>query len=473
MKKVCTSIIVLLFFCVLVSEELNLSSGTQNDAASFFVVHEEWLSHWKNQNIEEYLKYYHQDFMSVTSNMNLERWTTHKRLVFNPRRTVEVEFSDIQLTFEGDRIQFIAYQDYRARNFSDFGRKTMFWVYENNRWLILKEDWVETPRPVQPPDPPIIIDPPDIIEPPIIIEPPKPDTLRPIWEARVGQVPFEYINFLFDKKHDYDDYLFVVEKRDQYAALYRFEDGFESINLLNTYIISSGQVQGNKMRRGDLKTPEGLYFTIQYIPERQLEARFGSGAFVLDYPNELDRVRRKTGSGIWIHGSDIDMVPFDTEGCVRFENEEITYFREVLNIQRAPVIINDIIEWTNVNSLRNEIEKINKILADWEESWETQDIERYLAFYCSNEFITHRQRMDYHRWVTHKRAVFNPRNNVVINLSNFDYYYADHLLLVTFYQDYKSNSLSSFGRKQLVLRRLPDSWIIIQEEWVPARRPRN
>ena len=309
---------------------------------------------------------------------------------------------------------------------------------------------------------------------------PESDTLRLQWEKHAGYVPFDFINFLFQMPQEYDEVMIIVEKANQHAATFRFGEGKRSITLMETYPISSGQAHGNKMVRGDLKTPEGLYITTRFRSEANLREaygrdalQFGTGAWVLNYPNQLDRLRLKTGSGIWIHGSDRAMIPFETEGCVRFDNDVIDYFRDVLNLTRTAVIINDEIDWTTVEALDAEVRRVINLLADWEESWRGQDIERYLAFYCREEFITRRQRMDYTAWANHKQRVFNPDNSVNITFSEFFYYYGDGLLLVTFYQDYSSGTFSSFGRKQLVLRKTDSSWIIIQEEWLPATRPRD
>jgi len=466
-----------------------------------------WHRAWKAQNITAYLAFYTQDFFSRTSNQDITAWSNHKTRVFRQNDSVEVVFSHFTHFWNEDLIYIEVMQDYRANNFQNFGRKTLLWERRDSKWQIVAENWYAAPvPPPPPPDEPIVVDPPEIVidPPPIDIVVPVPDTLRPKWEARVGYVPFDFINFLFPMQQNYGEILIIVEKANQHAATFRFSEDKREITLMEAYPISSGQAHGNKIVRGDLKTPEGLYITTRFRSEENMRStygrdalQFGTGAWVLNYPNQLDRIRRKTGSGIWIHGSDRAIVPFDTEGCVRFDNDVIDYFRDTLKLDvRTAVIINDEIDWRTVGSLDREVKAINSFLADWEDSWRNQDIEKYLAFYCGEEFITRRQRMDYTQWVNHKRRVFNPENTVNITFSDFYYYYADNLLLVTFYQDYSSGTFHSFGRKQLVLRRLHDSmgagldvasrvptgldvaryvptmqWIIIQEEWLPATRP--
>jgi len=429
------------------------------DLHAYGVAYQGWLQSWKTQNITQYLSYYHPDFRSETSNMDFDQWKAHKTKIFNPRRAVQVELSDVTTDMANNVFTVSAFQDYKAGTYSDFGKKTIVWTFENDKWLITKEEWVAMERPPK-------IEPPIIEPPPPPIIPAKPDTLKPIWEARKGQVPYEYINILLNPQKDFGTHLFVVEKKDQYAGLYTISGDKQQIELQKTYFISSGQNAGNKEKWRDLKTPEGMYFTLNFIPQRQLHKKFGSGAFVLDYPNEMDKLRKKTGSGIWIHGSDKDIEPMDTEGCIRFENKEIDYFHDELNLTHAPVIISEVIDWTTISNLRSEITNINKFLDDWKTAWQNLNLTSYLSYYDSDEFITQKQRMNYKKWADYKQSVFANANHPVITFSSFEYHYADNLLLITCTQDYKSGSYTDFGKKQIILKRVNNTWKIIQEEWV-------
>ena len=303
------------------------------------------------------------------------------------------------------------------------------------------------------------------------------------WTERQGTVPYCFINFLFPEtllhtfegniaKSELGNHLIIVEKSDQHAALYRFQNGeIPEIELMNAYQISSGKADGNKLRRGDLKTPEGLYIAHPFFSEQNLRGRYGAiaaqygtGAWELGYPNTLDRLRRKTGSGIWVHGTDVGTIPFDTEGCVRFENDVITYFNEELRFSKTPVIIGDVIEWVTIDFLLNEVQNIEIFLNNWLESWKRQDIIQYLSFYDQDDFVTHRQNMDFASWERHKRNIFQD-SPVEIEMKDISYYYADNLLLISFTQNYYSTSVQNTGKKQLVLRRGRMGWRIVQEEF--------
>jgi murein L,D-transpeptidase YafK len=44
--------------------------------------------------------------------------------------------------------------------------------------------------------------------------------------------------------------------------------------------------------------------------------KYGYEAYTLNYPNPIDKLRRKTGYGIWIYGRGVPITPNLTGGCV-------------------------------------------------------------------------------------------------------------------------------------------------------------
>ncbi len=433
------------------------------DIAGFTKNFNMWVSSWENQEIDNYLSFYHSDFYSKSNNMDLDKWIKHKKRIFNRNDKIDVQFTNISYILKENYLYFEALQEYNADTYQDFGKKIIIWKYENDNWYIWAEDWQKIERPViteEPPKPEIPL---------IVIEEPKPDSMKTVWELNKGKFPYEYINFLFPKLHNYDDYLIVVDKITQSAALYSMKNHFKEIDLYKTYIISSGQAEGNKWRRGDLKTPEGLYFTQRFIPDEELAPKYGTGAFTLNYPNQLDRLLKKTGYGIWLHGSDIGIIPFDTEGCVRFENDEIIYFKEILRLENTPVIINNEIKWHELRELQNEVDTILEFIDSWKNSWQEKNFESYNNFY-SHDFHSDKQKMDYEQWYNHKKNVFLRNDQIIIDIYDFDYYYADGFILISFFQDYKAGNYRDFGKKHLVLKRNSNQWKIFKEEWQATAR---
>ena len=72
--------------------------------------------------------------------------------------------------------------------------------------------------------------------------------------------------------------------------------------------------------------------------------RYGSGAFVLNYPNQTDIQNNKTGSGIWIHGIDNEDEIQNkniSKGCVVVENKTLMKINHYINkkINKTIVLI--------------------------------------------------------------------------------------------------------------------------------------
>ncbi len=81
------------------------------------------------------------------------------------------------------------------------------------------------------------------------------------------------------------------------------------------YVCTTGKGKGDKQLRGDLKTPEGIYFITGKRRGLDFE-EYGGEAYMLDYPNPVDRQRGKTGSGIWVHSRGRSITPFESRGCI-------------------------------------------------------------------------------------------------------------------------------------------------------------
>ena len=83
------------------------------------------------------------------------------------------------------------------------------------------------------------------------------------------------------------------------------------------YYMSVGKNGSGKKIQGDKKTPLGIYFITEKLDISKLPSRYGAAAYPLDYPNSLDRYMKKTGYGIWLHGTDPDILKRprrDTDG---------------------------------------------------------------------------------------------------------------------------------------------------------------
>ena len=99
-----------------------------------------------------------------------------------------------------------------------------------------------------------------------------------------------------------------------------------------------GRVEGDKQKEGDLKTPEGVYFITRKITQKLDFMEYGPHAVSLNYPNPADRLRGKTGSGIWLHSKGQPIAGLTTRGCLAIDQHEI---REIVHQLKpgTPVIV--------------------------------------------------------------------------------------------------------------------------------------
>lgn len=127
----------------------------------------------------------------------------------------------------------------------------------------------------------------------------------------------------------------VVEKSKRLMHL------MQNGKVLKTYYVALGQSPwGHKLKRGDQRTPEGVY-TIDY---RRPESRFNK-ALHISYPNARDRQYAAVngldpGGEIYIHGEPNGGVnparliggPDWTDGCIAVSNRQMN---EIWNLVRT------------------------------------------------------------------------------------------------------------------------------------------
>ena len=148
------------------------------------------------------------------------------------------------------------------------------------------------------------------------------------------------------------------------------------MEVLEEFPILTGRVDGNKIKRGDEKTPEGVYYVLSYSSGDELVKRYGdyaliygAGSFPLNYPNMVDRIEKKTGGGIWLHGVKPDLDKTYTQGCVAMNN---THFNTLFkNIKvTTPTIIAEKLMYTDEYNYESTKSKVEKAFNDFMTAWE-------------------------------------------------------------------------------------------------------
>ncbi len=136
-------------------------------------------------------------------------------------------------------------------------------------------------------------------------------------------------------------YAVVVSKSYQKMLVIKMEDGYPVV--ADQFIAVTGLKFGDKEKQGDMKTPSGVYLATAFKPASSLPSYYGAGAFVLNYPNALDRfVIKRDGDGIWIHGSkEKNPLFFSSKGCVILNNSSFNALYHYIKLKKTPVVIQE------------------------------------------------------------------------------------------------------------------------------------
>ncbi|MDR1396792.1 MAG: L,D-transpeptidase [Desulfarculales bacterium] len=129
--------------------------------------------------------------------------------------------------------------------------------------------------------------------------------------------------------------LLVVDKSRQRLMVLRY---MGEMVLEYEYPCATGANAGSKQTEGDSRTPVGIYFTTHRYIDRQMSV-FGYQAIHLDYPNAFDMDQSRNGNGIYIHGTNQDLQPRSSNGCIAMRNEDIAHLGELIKEQVTPVIV--------------------------------------------------------------------------------------------------------------------------------------
>ena len=142
---------------------------------------------------------------------------------------------------------------------------------------------------------------------------------------------------LYHKAGSEPIHLILVEKATQKLHLYLYDGRYRRIK---SYSAATGENQGKKKREKDEKTPEGIYFNTKTYRDSKITI-FGDRAFGLNYPDVFDKFEGNRGSGIFVHGSDKDVSPFSTNGCIALDNHDLADLDQRIRFKKTPVIIGE------------------------------------------------------------------------------------------------------------------------------------
>ncbi len=249
------------------------------------------------------------------------------------------------------------------------------------------------------------------------------------------------------------------------ATLFVYENVQGEPRYVTDFYITIGKLGTEKIVEGDQRTPIGVYFVQAEINKDTLTDFYGSRAYPINYPNEFDRRNRRTGSGIWLHGTPSDTYsrpPRASNGCLVLSNDDLDKLAPYMQAGVTPIIITNQMDWSNEQDQQERAALLQEI-EQWRKDWASLDTEAYLKHYAPS-FAN--DDMDYPKWAKQKQLVNSAKSWIKLDLANLSVFaYPDqpNLAVVNFEQDYSSNNLTNRMKKRQYWIKQNDQWQIIYE----------
>ncbi|MDR1309564.1 MAG: L,D-transpeptidase family protein [Deltaproteobacteria bacterium] len=259
--------------------------------------------------------------------------------------------------------------------------------------------------------------------------------------------------------------IMVVNKAEQRLLIYR-HDGLGNVWLERIVPCSTGMVQGDKLVRGDKKTPEGFYVFRQKLLPSELPDIYGTLAYPMDYPNFWDRKIGRGGDGIWTHGINKPLVDYDSNGCIEMLNHDIAALEAEIRLHDTPILVYEDLALERSDLLREEGDGIAAFVEAWRQAWTASDIARYASFYDRGFFNT--DELPFQGWMDRKARVAAGYRRIEVGIADLRVFRHRDTVVASFTQSYRGDDrFQSVGHKRLYIKGGPGDWRIVAEEYGP------
>lgn len=256
------------------------------------------------------------------------------------------------------------------------------------------------------------------------------------------------------------------------SRLYVFANKSGQPQRIADYFISMGRAGAEKTKQGDLRTPLGVYFVQSFMPDSELDDKYGVGAYPLNYPNVWDARHGRTGHGIWLHGTDsgtYNRPPLASEGCVVLPNKDLQTVGQYIALGQTPVIIGNGLEWLDATQWLAHQQTADAVFEQWLNDWRSLNTANYLQHY-SPDFNDGKK--NFHQWSEYKQRVAQGKTFIDVNAKYVSLllHPNEQVMVATYLQEYSSNNFSSQTWKRQYWQNESDGvWRIIHEAEVPAQ----
>ncbi len=288
---------------------------------------------------------------------------------------------------------------------------------------------------------------------------PDPDPVSPPKDRLPASLALISSNLYFSP------YAFLVDKSSRTLSIWKWNEHQPEVVAL--YSTDLGRAKGDKQVVGDHKTPEGVYFFQEAHDGRKINFdEYGSQIFTMDYPNLFDRLEKKSGYGIWLHGiPDSKSLWRGSRGCVVVRDEVIKKLGQFITVKMTPIIVEDKAEYLTREAWESQRTDVLKWMNSWLEAWQSKDVDRYIDFYHS-DFKA--QKMDRQKWYDFKKGLTEKYSFIKVEKQEPNIFIHGNRVILRFLQKYTSDMNQDFGEKTLHLKKINGHYKIVGETWAPV-----
>jgi murein L,D-transpeptidase YafK len=260
----------------------------------------------------------------------------------------------------------------------------------------------------------------------------------------------------------YSPYAFLADKSTRTLSVWKFTP--EGPVFIEAHPIDLGKIAGDKEVLGDRKTPEGIYFFQQsYEGNRINFEEYGSHAFTTNYPNFFDQMKKKTGSGIWLHAiPESKSLLRGSRGCVVVRDKIIQHLSKYIVLQKTPIIVVNKAEYKPLANFKETRGRWQAWLDKWKSAWESKSIADYISNYHS---AFNSQGMNKEAWAQFKSDLNSKYEYIKVKIEEPLIFVHNDEAIVRFLQSYESDKNSDFGEKYLYLKKENGEFKIVGETW--------
>ncbi len=258
-----------------------------------------------------------------------------------------------------------------------------------------------------------------------------------------------------------ENYAIIVEKSTQQLILFICDGAWHEVDR---FFCSTGKISGDKLLSGDKKTPEGVYFFINKFREKYLSKRYGSLAFPMDYPNQLDLLDRKTGHSIWLHGTNKLLKDRDSNGCIVLNNKDIKYLAKKIQLYQTPIIITERLTFVRPDQIIQKKNKLFGFLTHWNYVLGHAGLEKFKPLYENNGLPGADLWL---KWFEQRRQLNPAEFNMEIDISSIFYHQAVYRVILN--QKIRfSGATTQVGKLSLFLKEENQKLTIIAENRITS-----